>query len=65
VNMMGLLLPRPDVIITGPVVAQAGTETVMLVSDHDVGDAVTPLKLMEADPGEGLKLMPVTVTCIP
>ena len=44
VNVTPLLATPPTVTVTFPVVAPAGTGTVMLVADHDVGVAVDPVE---------------------
>jgi len=47
--------------ITGPVLASGGTGTTILVSDHEAGVAVNPLKEMVLAPLSAPKLVPVTV----
>jgi hypothetical protein len=49
-NQYPLLARPPTVAMTGPVVAPAGTGTVMLVADHADGVAGTPLKVSELVP---------------
>jgi hypothetical protein len=53
------------VITTFPVVAVAGTGTVMLVALHEVGLAATPLKVIVVVPWAAPKLDPAIVTLAP
>src|SRR5580765_5442378 len=60
------LLARPlTVTTTLPVVAPAGTGTLMLVADHAVGVAVVPLNETVLVPCEAPKFVPVIVTAVP
>jgi hypothetical protein len=47
--------------ITEPVLASGGTGTTILVSDHEAGVAVNPLKEMVLAPLSAPKLVPVIV----
>src|SRR5262249_58041711 len=60
-----LLATPPTVTVTLPVVAPAGTGTPMLVADHDVGVAVTPLNFTRLVPCVAPKFVPVIVTVAP
>src|SRR5580765_7195335 len=62
VKVAPLLATPPTVTVTFPVVAPTGTGTVMLVADHDVGVAGTPLNDTELAPWVAPKLVPVIVT---
>jgi hypothetical protein len=62
VNSTALLAWPPTVITTFPVVANAGTGTVMLVSLQLVGTELTPLKVIEEVPCVAPKLAPKIVT---
>jgi hypothetical protein len=66
VNGNPLAPTPPTVMTTLPVVAPAGTATVMLVSDQlDAAPAAIPLKVTVLDPWLGPKLAPVIVTDVP
>src|SRR5258705_9822228 len=62
VNVTPLLATPPTVTDTVPVVAPLGTGTVMLVADHAVGVAVTPLNVTVLVPCGDPKFVPVIVT---
>src|SRR4029077_5324254 len=62
VNGTPLLATPPTVTATFPVVAPAGTGTVMLVADHAVGVAGTPLNDTVLPPWAAPKFVPVIVT---
>src|SRR5262245_8267974 len=55
----------PTVTVTFPVVAPPGTVATMLVADHAVGVAVTPLNLTVLVPCVAPKFVPVIVTAAP
>jgi hypothetical protein len=65
VNVTPLLVTAPTVTVTFPVVAPLGTRTVMLVADHAVGGAVTPLNRTVLVPCADSKFVPVIVTGAP
>jgi hypothetical protein len=65
VNVMPLLVAPPTVTVTFPVVAPLGTVAAMLVADHDVGVAVTPLNFTALVPCVAPKFAPVIVTDAP
>jgi hypothetical protein len=65
VNGSPLLATPPTVTVTFPVVAPAGTVAAILVADHDVGVAVTPLNETVLVPWVAPKLVPVIVTAVP
>jgi hypothetical protein len=48
-----------------PVLAPAGTEATILVADHELGVAVTPLNDTVLPPCELPKFEPVIVTAVP
>jgi hypothetical protein len=62
VNSEPLLAVPPTVTTTLPVVVPLGTSATMLVSDHDVGLACTPLNATVLDPCVAPKLEPAIVT---
>src|SRR6185436_8171260 len=62
VNVTPLLATPPTVTVTVPVVAPPGTGAAMLVADHDVGVAVTPLNFTTLAPCAAPKFVPVIVT---
>src|SRR5206468_6771498 len=64
-NVTELLATDSTVTTTGPVVAPAGTLTLMLESLQAAGVAVTPLNVTELDPCAAPKLDPLTVTTVP
>ncbi len=57
-----MLATLPTVTTTLPVVAPAGTGTVMLVADHAVGVAAVPLNVTVLAPWFAPKLLPLMVT---
>jgi hypothetical protein len=59
-----LLARPPTVTTTFPVDAPAGTETVMLLADHAVGDAAVPLNVTVLVPWLAPKFVPLTVTVL-
>jgi hypothetical protein len=63
VNATPVLATPPAVTTTFPVIAVAGTRTLMLVADHVVGVAAMPLKVTL--PWLAPKLTPVIVTAVP
>jgi hypothetical protein len=65
VKLTPLLATPPTVAITFPVVAPAGTSTVMLVALQLVGVAVVPLNLTVLVPCEAPKFAPAIVTEVP
>src|SRR5262245_15812778 len=65
VNVTPLLATPPTVTVTLPVVAPAGTVVTMLVADHDVGVAVTPLNFTVLVPCVTPKFVPAIVTATP
>src|SRR5262249_19812531 len=65
VNALPLLATPPTVTTTLPVVAPAGTGTVMLVFDHAVGVPAVPLNVTVLVPGAEPKLNPVMMTDVP
>ncbi len=65
VNATPLLTTPPTVTTTLPVLAPAGTCALMLVADHVVGAAVTPLKVTVLAPWLAPKLVPAIVTAVP
>src|SRR3954462_4038536 len=65
VNAAPALATPPTVTTTMPVVALAGTGTVMLVSDQLVGVALVPLNVTVLVPCIGPKFAPVIVTGVP
>src|SRR5262245_37633698 len=62
---MPLLASPPTVTTTFPLVAPAGTGTAILVADHVVGVATTPLNVTLLVPCVAPKLVPVIVTAVP
>ena len=59
-------LDEPETVTTTlPVVAIKGTVTMMLVADHEVAIAGTPLKVTVEVPWGDPKLVPVIVTGVP
>ena len=64
-NVMPLLAMPPTVTTTGPVVAEPGTGTVILVADQAVGEAVTPLNFTVLAPCEVPKFAPAIATDVP
>ncbi len=54
----------PTLTTTLPLVAPAGTGTTMLLADHDVGVAATPLKVTVLLPWLAPKLLPLIVTVV-
>src|SRR5580765_4098752 len=62
VNGTPLLATPPTVTVTLPVAAPLGTATVMLVADHDVGVAATPLNDTVLGPCVEPKFVPAIVT---
>ena len=64
-NVTPLLATPPTVTVTFPVVAPLGTVATMLVADHDVGVAVTPLNVTVLVPCVAPKFVPVIVTVAP
>src|SRR5262252_730179 len=65
VKLSPLLATPPTVTTTFPVVAVAGTGTLIEVSAQDVGVAVTPLNLTVDAPWVAPKFTPVIVTAVP
>ena len=65
VNEYPLLGSPPTVTTTFPVVAPAGTGTVMLVALQLVGEAVVPLNVTVLPPCVAPKFVPVIVTDVP
>jgi len=59
-----LLATPPTVTTTLPVVAPAGTGTVMLLADHAVGVAAAPLNVTVLVPWLAPKLLPAIVTAV-
>jgi len=64
VKVSALLATPPTVTTTLPVVAPAGTGTLMLVADHAVGVAAVPLKVTVLVPWVAPKLLPLIVTAV-
>lgn len=65
VNVDPLLVPLPTVTRTGPVVAPAGTGTLIRPVAQLVGDARTPLKVITLAPCVDPKFDPLTLTIRP
>ena len=65
VKLIPLLATPPTVTTTLPVVAPAGTATVMLVALQLVGVAAVPLNVTVLDPWVAPKFAPVIVTGVP
>src|SRR3954468_22120282 len=65
VKATALLAAPPTVTTTGPVVALAGTGTLMLFADHVLGVAATRLKVTVLVPTVAPKLLPLIVTVVP
>jgi hypothetical protein len=65
VKVVPVLATPPTVTTTGPVVALAGTGTVMLVSLQLVGLAALPLNVTVLEPCVAPKWLPVMVTEVP
>jgi hypothetical protein len=65
VNDDALLATPPTVTTTLPVVAPAGTGTTMVVAFHELGVAVTPLKVTVLAPWLAPKFVPVIVILVP
>jgi len=65
VNEIPLLTWPWTVTLTGPVVAPAGAEAVMLVADQAAGVAGVPLNATTLLPCEAPKFVPVNVTVVP
>ena len=64
VNASALLGSPPTVTTTLPLVAPAGTGTVMLLADHAVGVAAVPLNVTVLAPWLAPKLLPLIVTAV-
>ena len=64
-NMTPLLTCPPTVTTTLPVIAPAGTGTVIEVALHLVGVAVVPLNVTVLAPCAAPKFAPITVTNAP
>src|SRR5579859_4388966 len=62
VKVTPLLATPPTVTTTGPVVAPAGTETMIVVPLQFCGVAIVPLNVTVLDPCEVPKFVPVIVT---
>jgi hypothetical protein len=60
-----LLATPPTVTTTFPLVAPAGTGTLMVVADHVVGVAGFPLKVTALVPCVAPRFVPVIVTAVP
>ena len=65
VNGTGLLVAVPTVTTTFPVVAPAGTGTVMLLALQPLGLPAVPLKVTVLVPWAAPKLVPTIVTTVP
>jgi hypothetical protein len=64
VNVSALLTSPPTVTTTLPLVAPAGTGTVMLLADQAVGVAAVPLKVTVLAPWLAPKLLPLIVIAV-
>jgi hypothetical protein len=65
VKVEPLLGTPPTVTTTGPVVAPAGTEVIMLVALQFKIAAIVPLNITVLEPTEAPKFVPVMVICAP